>query len=334
MPGRVQSDPNIAAATNRAARLDSVTIGHQAGSLAVTRRSVFVGFKAQSLTGRNVTPNPLGYNVDSVIVGCNAIAGFASGGGGLPAISAISIGCGGTGLGPDARQAGSVAIGSGAEAVAGPKSQGAASTAIGSVASSGVGPVATGDGSVALGGASGSAAGPVASGSPSIAIGGGTSTAGASATSTNCIAIGLGSSASALSCIALGRSTSASANGACAIGTDSGGSGASTAVANEIKVGTANHTLNVIGNAAIAGSGKTIALFGGTARTQPTRAGQLTDNSGGTSGGATIAAIAGAVDPTAATVASTANAIATLAAKINAIEDKLSGAGTGIGVTA
>jgi hypothetical protein len=67
---------------------------------------------------------------------------------------------------------------------------------------------------------------------------------------------------------------------------------------------------------------------------QPARAGQLTDNSGGTGGGNTIAAITGAVDPTAATIASTANAIATLAARLNVVEAKLSTAGGGIGVTA
>lgn len=46
-------------------------------------------------------------------------------------------------------------------------------------------------------------------------------------------------------------------------------------------------------------------------------AGTLTDNSTGSSGGTTIAAIAAAVDPTAATLASTANAVATLAAMVN-----------------
>lgn len=60
--------------------------------------------------------------------------------------------------------------------------------------------------------------------------------------------------------------------------------------------------------------------------TQPTRAGQLTDNSGGTSGGNTIAAVTD--------VATTANAVATLAARLNLIEAKLSQAGGGLGVTA
>lgn len=43
----------------------------------------------------------------------------------------------------------------------------------------------------------------------------------------------------------------------------------------------------------------------------------ITDNSGGSSGGGTIAAIGGAIDPTAALKADTANAIATLAAMVN-----------------
>lgn len=43
----------------------------------------------------------------------------------------------------------------------------------------------------------------------------------------------------------------------------------------------------------------------------------LTDSSGGSSGGGTIAAIGGAVDPTAALKTATANAVATLAAMVN-----------------
>lgn len=67
---------------------------------------------------------------------------------------------------------------------------------------------------------------------------------------------------------------------------------------------------------------------------QPSRAGQITDNSGGTGGAGTIAVIAGAVDPTAATKASVADAIATLAARFNSLEAKLSAAGGGSGMTA
>jgi hypothetical protein len=51
----------------------------------------------------------------------------------------------------------------------------------------------------------------------------------------------------------------------------------------------------------------------------------LTDSSGGTSGGDTVAAVAAATtDTTAASLTSTQNAIATLAAKINAIQAALS----------
>ena len=59
---------------------------------------------------------------------------------------------------------------------------------------------------------------------------------------------------------------------------------------------------------------------------QPARIGQLTDNSGGTSGGSTIAAVT--------SVATAANAIATLAAKYNTLEAKLSAAAGGVGLTA
>lgn len=54
--------------------------------------------------------------------------------------------------------------------------------------------------------------------------------------------------------------------------------------------------------------------------------GQLTDNSGGTSGVGTIAVIGAAVSfPTAAALADTANAVATLAARLNALEAAVHG---------
>lgn len=117
--------------------------------------------------------------------------------------------------------------------------------------------------------------------------------------------------------------------------TNTGGNAAGAA-ANQLALSAvASLSLSVNGVVGYAhNSSNQIALFGGTLRGQPARSGQLTDNSGGTSGGSTVAAIVGAVDPTAATVTSTANAIATLAAKINAIENTLSNAGVGIGVTA
>lgn len=69
-----------------------------------------------------------------------------------------------------------------------------------------------------------------------------------------------------------------------------------------------------------------IGFWNATPITQPTRAGALTDSSGGTSGGATIAAVTD--------TATAANAIATLAAKYNALEAKLSAAAGGCGITA
>src|SRR5258706_14296086 len=63
---------------------------------------------------------------------------------------------------------------------------------------------------------------------------------------------------------------------------------------------------------ALGGAGGKMALFGGTVRDQPTRAGQLTNNSGGTDGAGTIAAVTD--------VATAANAIATIAVRFNLLE--------------
>jgi hypothetical protein len=53
----------------------------------------------------------------------------------------------------------------------------------------------------------------------------------------------------------------------------------------------------------------------------------ITDSSGGTSGGNTVAAIVAATDTTAAGLATTKNAIATLSAKVNAMLTALKNAG-------
>lgn len=79
---------------------------------------------------------------------------------------------------------------------------------------------------------------------------------------------------------------------------------------------------------------KRIGLYGGVAVAQPVRINALTDNSGGTSGGNTIASIGDGTTSADANRDDTRNAIATLAAKINAIEAVLSTAAGGIGITA
>lgn len=285
------------------------------------RRSVFIGFRANVVIPTTVSGDPT--PLDCVVIGANATVGSAS----TPPSGSVAIGGGATAsVAAQATGSGAIAVGSGVLA------SGANTTCVGTAASAtqasgvaiGVSASATGtNGAVAIGSSA------AASSSTAVAVGPSSAASGG-----NSLAMGLSSTASATNAVALGPATQATATGSVAIGRDTANTGASTAVVDEIKVGTANHTLNVIGNAKLAGSGKTIALFGGTARTQPTRAGQLIDNSGGVSGGATVAAIGGAVDPTAALKTDTANAIATLAAKVNAIEDKLSGAGTGIGVTA
>jgi hypothetical protein len=63
----------------------------------------------------------------------------------------------------------------------------------------------------------------------------------------NIICIGLSALADGAGAIAIGAGASAGANGAVAIGRDSSGTGASTTVANEIKLGTPNHTVNIPG---------------------------------------------------------------------------------------
>lgn len=95
---------------------------------------------------------------------------------------------------------------------------------------------------------------------------------------------------------------------------------AGTASAVYVDSGGLNTNVNVV----VAGdvSANTVTIAGSSFSPQA-RPGQLTDSSGGTSAGNTIAVIAGAVDPSAATKVSTANAVATLAAKINEIEAKL-----------
>ncbi|QKY78380.1 hypothetical protein SEA_BARSTEN_25 [Gordonia Phage Barsten] len=69
-----------------------------------------------------------------------------------------------------------------------------------------------------------------------------------------------------------------------------------------------------------------IGFFGATASAQKARVGALTDSSGGTSGGATVPAVTD--------TATAANAIATLTAKVNALEAILSAAAGGFGFTA
>ena len=77
--------------------------------------------------------------------------------------------------------------------------------------------------------------------------------------------------------------------------------------------------------------GGNLSLFGGTLVTQPTRAGQLTDSTTGTPGTTLAAAPSGTVYAT--DFPTIINWIASLAAKYNSLEGKISAAGTGIGVT-
>ncbi len=63
---------------------------------------------------------------------------------------------------------------------------------------------------------------------------------------------------------AIGYLTKAQGDGSVAIGHDNAAGAATTAIANEIKMGTALHTMNVIGNCSLGGSGKTLGFLGAT----------------------------------------------------------------------
>lgn len=78
--------------------------------------------------------------------------------------------------------------------------------------------------------------------------------AGATASGTGSFAIGAGSTASTSNAIAIGVSTSASGVGSVAIGVDNAGTSATTSTNNEIKLGTALHTVNIPGNLTVGGS--------------------------------------------------------------------------------
>lgn len=75
-------------------------------------------------------------------------------------------------------------------------------------------------------------------------------------------------------------------------------------------------------------NGNTMGFFGSAGVTQPTRVGQLTDSTGGTAG-ATVSNVGPLFSQTTLN-----NNFASLTAKINAIESRLSAAGGGLGLTA
>lgn len=95
---------------------------------------------------------------------------------------------------------------------------------------------------------------------------------GASDTSdpSNTTALGYSAIVSGAYSTALGSGTQAKASGAVAIGRDNAGTAATTTTTNEIKLGTALHTTNVIGSASIGGSGKSLGFFGATPAAKPT----------------------------------------------------------------
>lgn len=79
----------------------------------------------------------------------------------------------------------------------------------------------------------------------------------ATASNNNTAALGYATTASGYYSTAVGGGASATADGSVAIGADSGGASASSSVANEIALGTANHTLKTLGGRRVAYVAKT-----------------------------------------------------------------------------
>jgi autotransporter adhesin len=87
----------------------------------------------------------------------------------------------------------------------------------------------------------------------------------------NAVAVGSGATASASNTVAIGKGTSAGAAGAVAIGIDSGAVAASSAVVDQINIGTATHTIMALGKIkyGTAGNAQTTVGAAGGATAQP-----------------------------------------------------------------
>jgi hypothetical protein len=91
----------------------------------------------------------------------------------------------------------------------------------------------------------------------------GTQTGQASATQRNdTVCVGFRALVDGDNAIAIGSGASAGAAGSVAIGKDSAGTGASTTTADKIKLGTALHTVDVIGNVMLGGAAKSVGFYG------------------------------------------------------------------------
>lgn len=167
------------------------------------------------------------------------------------------------GSGASATAAGQVAIGQGAtasdtDAVAigqAASATGPFSTAVGQESeadghgSVGINGTALGYGTVAIG--ANSTAGTVAGAGTTYGVAVGASS---TASGDSSVAVGLGATAAGTEAIAIGDGTSASADGSAAFGVDHTGGAASTSTQDEIKLGTALHTVNIPGAAQLAGN--------------------------------------------------------------------------------
>lgn len=263
-----------AGAANTVASLNTF-VGYQAGKAVTTStKNVFIGANAGVNTTDSIGNTLIGYNAGSFLLASagggaydnNTLIGFSVGGRqydntmvGAFAGAASTTGAGNTFVGRSAGATStlanqSVCIGNGADLIAGALNYG---TAVGATAKAGATAATAVGGAANASGANSTAVGyQAAAGNNAVALGYTAQTG-----SPYAIAIGQNAVAYATYGGAIGRNTYNEGSGSWAIATDSAGNGANTTINNEIKLGTALHTVNIPGALTVAGS----AITGGGA---------------------------------------------------------------------
>jgi len=252
----------------------NLTIGHGAGGTPSTTLSfanIAIGPSALAGINANNSDNvAIGYQALQTGTGCYKSIAIGS-----QALQSYSGNGGSVGIGYQAGkgQTGglNVFIGNGTGAATGANND---LVMVGALA----GPTATGMGSTLIGShaaqvmttainntfVGSSVAAAVTTGGGNVAVGTAAAATLTTGTANTIIGNGADTTAAANSATAIGAAARANANGSVAIGCDSAGTGASTSVVNEIKLGTASHALNVIGNVSLGGTGKTMGFLGAT----------------------------------------------------------------------
>lgn len=208
----------VAVGASSYAAENATAVGYQANAPGWS--SIAIGYQANALSS-------------TIAIGYGTNASVTSGWGGAQAIGygAVANAVASTATGPSTLASGDNSIAMGYKAQA---------TSDYSIAM-GYNAITYGTGSTAIGQGAYTGTSSVTS-IDSIAIG-----KGANSTNGNATAVGVGASASANNAIAIGIFTSASGPGSIAIGRDSNGTSASTDVQDQIKLGTALHTVLILG---------------------------------------------------------------------------------------